>query len=865
MRKKRLRGGKREQQTTAVPDCTAHVRNRLVASLAAVALTVLGASALGIVDATRDLTDSRRLVGLAEAGGDAVTLAHSLADERDAMVLYVAGGRSDTTGSGLTDELRDRVDRQLPAVRAAVPVAVRDRLDALPEVRRRALSGPGDAEAAFTAYSDAIRALHGVPGTLAARLPGPGGAAALAPLGRAVDEAAATRGLLLAALATGGKPPALGAAAQRAELRERAARADFTDRAPATVRDTFRDTVTGPQITAADEYLARLAAHPQLTAADLALPKDGVRTALTARVDRMRDVETSLAADQVPAARQLRDDDLRALELRGGVAAGCLLLALCLGLGSARSVTRPLTALRDGARRVAADPAAKEQLATGRRRDDEFADIARSLDALRETVGGDRERIATLEAERTRLIGARRSLAEERDALRAQAQDLTERLAGLSGRVHGTFVSLSLRTLGLVERQLSVIESMEANEADPDRLEVLFKLDHLATRMRRHSENLLVLAGAEHSSGHHGPVPLLDVLRASISEIERYERVRIHSLPPGAQLAGFAADDVSHLVAELLENGTAFSPPDVQVQVSGWLLESGELMLSVQDEGIGMAPERLEELNTLLADPDPRGPRPGGGDQHDRPALGLGLYVVARLAARHGVRVQLRDQRPGGVAAVVVLPRTLLPDGPPVVTDFAAAPPVPGASAPPPVHLPGSIAEANSHELPPRSQHTVGPRRSDPLIEAAERAIRLNAIPGQQPTVLPGQPTIPGQPTATGRHARHAAPPPAPSPPPPAAPAPPPDRPAAPAPGPAVGLTGTGLPKRTPKTVPRKPPAPRVRQGVDAEALRRKLAGFQQGARDGRRDVEAELVDRDTDQHQAGARDEGGTVEEARG
>lgn len=192
----------------------------------------------------------------------------------------------------------------------------------------------------------------------------------------------------------------------------------------------------------------------------------------------------------------------------------------------------------------------------------------------------------------------------------------------------------------------------------------------MATVMRRHSENMLVLAGAEHGHGHAGPIPLVDVARAAVSEIERYERVTIQSLPPHAQIAGFAADDLSHLLAELLENATSFSPPDSHVELSGWLLESGEVMLSVSDAGIGMSTVRMGELNARLADPASFEP----GERHiDMTGAGLGLQVTSLLAARHGVRVQLREQKGSGVTAVVVLPSALLPNSLPASSPPAAA------------------------------------------------------------------------------------------------------------------------------------------------------------------------------------------------
>ncbi|MEU7105791.1 nitrate- and nitrite sensing domain-containing protein [Streptomyces sp. NPDC046215] len=837
---------------------TARVRNRLTASVAVTALTVLGASAFGLADATRELLDARRTASLARGDDPALTLAHALADERDAMTPHAAGGRP--TGGGASEDQRARVDRQIAAYRHQAPPAVGHLLDAFPETRREALTGTGDALSVFTAYTRTVHALHQAADTVAERRPGDGASAALPPLGRAVEEASATRALLLGALAAHGEAPALTAAAQESAVRERAALADFARLASPKSRDAYVRTVSGPDVDTAEGHLAHLT-RPQVTAKDLAdQSAKPVRSALTARLVLMRGVETTLDATEMRRMQELRDSELTALGLRGGAAALCFLLALGVGIRSARSITLPLSALRLGARRVCADPAAEEPIAF-KGRDDEFAETVRSVNVLHETAVRQQERITALESERTRLIAARQLVAEERDVLLARHREAAEEAARPAERpesdpAHGMFVGLSLRTLGLVERQLAVIEGMEAHEADPERLDTLFKLDHLATRMRRNSENLLVLAGAESGTGRAGPAPLLDVLRASVGEIERYQRVRIQSLPQHARLAGCASEDVSHLVAELLENATAFSPPDAQVQVSGWYLESGEIVLCVQDEGIGMAPERLAELNALLADPDPQGPPPsvaeragraelahrpghaGHPEQHGDAPLGLGLYVVARLAARHGVRVQLREQTTGGVAAVAVLPVTVLAAGPPAVTGLGDTPPAPG----PLTGLPGSVAEPGPHALPGRPRRPAGLHASppslaapvhpaDPPAGAVESAIRVTGLPAARGA-------------STGRHARPPAPGPAPR---------------------AADVTGNGLPRRTPRAVPQRTEPPRVRKGVDAEALRRKLAGFQQGAADGRRDAAAELAGRTTDRNQAGTPAEGGSVEEARG
>ncbi|WP_344296405.1 sensor histidine kinase, partial [Streptomyces synnematoformans] len=258
---------------------------------------------------------------------------------------------------------------------------------------------------------------------------------------------------------------------------------------------------------------------------------------------------------------------------------------------------------------------------------------------------------AELAAVRGELAAAREHHVAERDSLLRERAALAERIGGLQAGVQGTFVGLSRRTLGLVERQLSFIDELEAHEQEPGTLDTLFRLDHLAACMRRHSENQLVLAGADHRGTRRAHVPLIDVLRAAVGEIESYQRVVLSPDVPQLHVTGFASADVSHLLAELLENATSCSPPESEVLLTGRLLGTGDLLLVVRDEGIGISPPgRLDALNARLAEADP-GPAPGE-------SLGLGLYVVARLAARHGVRVELR-RRERGLDAEVRLPARL--------------------------------------------------------------------------------------------------------------------------------------------------------------------------------------------------------------
>lgn len=924
------------------------VRSRLVAGVAVVGITAIAAGTPAVLAASSDLTDSQHLVTLAELNQQAISLAHSLADERDEVTVYIAGGREGEPGNRGA-----RVDQQVDEIREAAPADLLRDLSTIPSLRRDAISGKGTALEAHRAYSEVIAKLHGLADELARSTPPRAADATRTPqaLGRATEEASAARGLLLAALAVPRPEPAppridpftglpvqsedegetkedrtrnaLSAAAQQARVGELSALADFDQSAGATARDKLSSTVTGPEVNSAEKYLAELTDRPELSDSDLKVSDKKVAAALAARVDRMRSVESALGTAQVRGLEQLRDDDVTALELRIALLGACFLVAVAVSTAVARTLTQPLAVLRIGAARLAAEPATAEPVRyTGR--NDEFAQTVRSINALhgrlQELLQQFNVRFESLETERAELLAGREALTVQRAELQVHAADLTAQLEKLKNTVHHTFVNLSLRTLGLVERQLGVIESLEEREQDPERLGTLFKLDHMATVMRRHSENMLVLAGADHGHGHPGPIPLVDVLRAAVSEIERYERVTIQSLPPHAQVAGFAADDLSHLVAELLENATSFSPPDSHVQLSGWLLESGEVMLSVQDEGIGMSSVRMGELNTRLADPALF----EAGEQNTDGA-GLGLQVTSLLAARHGVRVELREQKGSGVTAVVVLPEALLPKALPAATP----PPVTAPGDAPTLNLPGSVAEANSNTLPGRTASTS----DDPMIAAAERALAGAAKPPVAPETpvtpeaveapeaaeAPEAPAVPEADEAPAAATPAAAPEPEPAPEPEAEtdpertlqvrlPRPPepadadpyaigPDRheraadeaPApvateAPAPTDTVPaprrpeadpVTDKGLPKRTPKVVrPAGAPVAERRGSVDKEALRRRLGGFQQGARDGRRDVEAELAEgasptRTEHAEPAGRSDgrtgeTGDTVEEAR-
>ncbi|MDF3289235.1 sensor histidine kinase [Streptomyces silvisoli] len=296
------------------------------------------------------------------------------------------------------------------------------------------------------------------------------------------------------------------------------------------------------------------------------------------------------------------------------------------------------------------------------------------------------------------------------DDVHREAVRLAAEQALLRGNVNAMFTNLSRRSQGLIQRQLSLISELESREADPDQLSNLFKLDHLATRMRRNGENLLVLAGEEPGRRWTRPVPLVDVLRAAASEVEQYERIELTAVPP-TEVAGRVVNDLVHLLAELLENATSFSSPQTKVRVTGHALPDGRVLVEIHDTGIGLSPEDLSDINERLANP------PTVDVSVSRR---MGLFVVGRLSLRHGIRIQLRPSDSGGTTALVMLPVDLTQGGAKPAPGAAQGkrggviPPVPGGKS-----AAGDIAAARG------ASAEGGVRRAGQVGRGAQ--------PGQQP------------------------------------------------------------------------------------------------------------------------------------
>ena len=332
------------------------------------------------------------------------------------------------------------------------------------------------------------------------------------------------------------------------------------------------------------------------------------------------------------------------------IGAAGLILTLIVTILLGRSINRRLSTLRRSALTLA-----QQQLpaVVGRLRRGESVDVAAEAPPLR--VGSDE-------------IG---QVGQAIDTVRQTAIRSAIDEARVRQGVNDMFRNLARRNQSLLQRQLTVLDEMERRANDPDVLEDLFKMDHLTTRMRRHAEGLIILSGAPPGRSWSAPVKLIDVMRGAVAEVEDYARVTV-STQSRAALAGSAVTDLIHLLAELIENATSLSPPYTQVRVAGETVANG-FAIEIEDRGLGMVPQRLQELNERLANPPDI--NPANTEQ-------LGLFVVGQLARRHGVRVVLRTSPYGGTTAVVLIPPGLLVDeGPAAITSGGRAPATAGTGA----------------------------------------------------------------------------------------------------------------------------------------------------------------------------------------
>jgi signal transduction histidine kinase len=349
-------------------------------------------------------------------------------------------------------------------------------------------------------------------------------------------------------------------------------------------------------------------------------------SAQSGTVDGMQQVELAVARSIVARAQVLQNGANNDALFTAIVSAIILLLVLVATVAVARSLVGPLRKLREGALNIATVELPERVRLLG-----EAQDPSTSLE------------VAPINVLSADEIG---QVARAFDQVHSEAVRLAGNEAMLRNSFNAMFVNLSRRSQSLIERLVRMIDSLEQNEDDPERLSNLFTMDHLVTRMRRNSENLLLLAGHERARKWSDPVLLADVARAAASEIEQYSRVTL-KIQPGIAVTGQAVSDVVHLLAEVIENATIYSAKDTPVHVAAQELTSGGVLIEVSDSGVGIPEARLAEMNWRLDHPPVMDV---SVSRH------MGLFAVARLAERHGVRVRLRPGSPHGLTALVWLP-----------------------------------------------------------------------------------------------------------------------------------------------------------------------------------------------------------------
>ncbi|MGW2017012.1 sensor histidine kinase [Streptomyces sp. NPDC001927] len=748
------------------------VRAKIVSLLMVPVVSLLALWGFATVTTAQDIARLRQLQQVdAEIREPVAATVTALQAERRAAVRQVA-----SPGTGRATELKDQARRTDAAVARLrlderhtvgatgdLPREVAERVgrfvtevEGLAALRTAAAAGKADWNEVYTEYTATITAAFAVGGALAGIQDAEVGAHArvLLEFGR-VGEMLAREDALLGSAYLGGE---LSAERQRLFTGAVATRRTLTESATADLR--------GPE-RAAWEKLADERGYLQLTAAEdrigAATPGRKALQAVPATTwdDAMAVVRGGLATIETDARHAAAD---RAAPFGGGVftAGGAAVLlglaavaaSLVISVRIGRGLVIELISLRNTALGIARRklPSAMRRLRAGEEIDVQAE--APPGPAPQDEIGQVGEALTTVH--------------------RAALSAAVER-AELASGISGVFVNLARRSQVLVHRQLNLLDSMERRADDPSELGDLFRLDHLTTRMRRHAESLIILSGAAPGRAWRMPVPLTNVVRAAVSEIEDYARVEMRQLPETSVVGGAVAD-LTHLLAELIENAAQFSPPHTKVRISGEPVGNG-YALEIEDRGLGMGKESLAEANTRIAQSEAL-------DLFDSDRLGL--FVVSRLSSRHDIKVHLRTSPYGGTTAVVLLPMDVLQ---------GALPPgkgVPNARTSEPAFGDGSYGHTVHRERPdsafPRHQHpqqqsvTAGSVPAQSLPPSHPKAApappspplprppRIPALAGQPdgaeqdaPDQTPAGVTSlrgRGRPSPQGQHAPHSAPPP---------------------------------------------------------------------------------------------------------
>lgn len=660
--------------------------------------TLAAASGFLVADTLAEAADVERAADLARSW-------HALTD----VVSAVSAEEAAVLGGGDVDAARAVTDEAVRATRAGVEAAGRPiplvrqlgvATAALSDVRGARADSPDDISAGYATTRERFLEIGALMPSEVSHEGIARDLAAVSAMARAGESAAVEAAAALQAARTGEEAAydlvRVSAADREGWL------ATFEASASGSLLDAYRTSRVPSTMSAADRglRLALFSESPSVTVSELDALLDARNAAFT-EVQGVLVERIAAAGDEAAAAAE------REAWIVVAVAAAALLLGTLTTVGLARSVVRRIRSLTTRAAEVV-----DEQLPA-------------LVGAIRDPRGASLPELPPLDDPGADEVGdLTRSFATLQGAL---ADVAAEQARVLRKGVSDMFVSLARRNRSLVDRQLALLDELEGDEENPALLAELYRLDHLATRMRRNAESLLVMAGVSSPRARGEAVEVDDVVRAAIGEIEDFRRVDILALE-AVSITAPAVADLAHLLAELIENAVTFSPPDTRVRVTGHFHHDGYL-ITISDRGLGIPPERLGELNALLASP---------------PVVGLaleptlGLFVVSVLAGRHGVRVELVPGAPG-TSANVLLPPSVF------------------AAAPSPRHLssvPASAARAESAagadgggKTPDRTsrggQPAVTPPRAAP--EGAPSGGRLptrdpgaDAAAGRLPVRTPG-------------------------------------------------------------------------------------------------------------------------------
>ncbi|MBZ9638854.1 nitrate- and nitrite sensing domain-containing protein [Streptomyces sp. PSKA30] len=624
------------------------VRARIVALAVAPVIALMMLWSFAMWSVTGELRALSRVQGVYEDFGTPVdTAIGQIQIERRLSAAYLGAGHRTDTAVDLLEQQR-RTDRAVSAMRDAIRDGDRDRLsarqrqvldavvdsaDQLEALRQRVLSRDISWDRAVSEYSTLVEPGFDVQSALTALQAGQ-----LAREAQVVIELVRVRefvsredalvaGARAAGTLTDRQYDMLTAAIEDRRVFERTYVPDLPSDSRALFEE-FRRSDLHRQLTASEDALLRAGAD----GAGEAVAAGSWRTTTDRAVERYMLLCTESAVNSAERGRAFAYRELVKAVAVGVVGLAAVGLSLWLAVRGARRISRRLETLRDAADLLTARqlPDVMERLSAG-----EDVDAATEAPPLADGEAGDDE------------IG---QVGRSFNAARLAAVEAAVRQAALRRGMSAVLLNIARRNQALVHRQLKLVDTLERRTHDPDVLQELFRIDHLTTRMRRHAESLIILSGAAPGRRWRRPVPLADVVSSAVSEIEDYARVEVPPMEP----VGVAADavaDVVHLIAELVENATMFSPPHTRVTMRTGRAARGGFVLEIDDRGLGLAADQLAQAHRTLTRPDDFDPT-----RHDR----LGLYVVGRLAARHGIQVTLSGSPYGGTTAAVLLPEGVL-------------------------------------------------------------------------------------------------------------------------------------------------------------------------------------------------------------